>query len=217
MVVGLAALAVVLIAVGLVLAYFTGAFRGSVTVQSDAKQRRRHTLTGLVSAISLVVAAICVAVAVAIQLNTVTGLVLSLLAGVGAGVVLVIVLLLISSKIAENIEDKARTKSLSWRGGRTDRRRTTKPTITGPPGGQQHLPGPPGSHSDGLGQQLQPGFVYMTDTGAYVLALAPSASHPSPAVVQLPDFTVATPPTGPCVETGPIEIQVLTEEQGATR
>lgn len=232
----LAALAVVFGVGGIALAYPTGVLRGSITAHSDQKQRRRHAMVGLLSAIAVVVGGAFAAAALGTYLRSQTNLAISLLAAIPGGIVLIILLLFISSKIAESSEEKARTQSLSWRGaGALARARaynsaSVQPVsypgsysavpVSGGPPGDSYMPGSPVSGTaPQLGQppqlpvDMRPGWVYHAGGEHYVLALGPSASHPQGAVVELPGFTVAALPSTPLVPVGPIEIQVLTEEE----
>jgi MFS family permease len=225
----LAAVAVIFAVGGIALAYPTGVLRGSITAHSDQKQRRRHAMVGLLSAIAVVVGGGFAGAAIGFYLHGQTNLAISLLAAIPGGILLIILLLFISSKIAESSEDKARNQALSWRGaGALARAKAYNSAATQPvsyPGafagspvsGGPYMPGSPVATPPlGSGQlpvDMRPGWVYHAGGEHYLLALGPSASYPQGAVVELPGFTVAAIPATPCVPVGPIEIQVLADEE----
>jgi len=232
----LAAAAVVFAVGGIALAYPTGVLRGSITAHSDQKQRRRHALVGMLSAIAVVIGGGFAAVALGFYLHSQTNLAISLIAAIPGGIVLIILLLFTSSKIAESSEEKARNQSLSWRGaGALARARaynaaSVQPAgsypgsfagspVSGGPSASGYMPGspvassPPGGSPGQLPVDMRPGWVYHAGGEHYLLALGASATFPHGAVVELPGFTVASMPSTPCVPVGPIEIQVLTEEE----
>ncbi|GAA1677292.1 hypothetical protein [Fodinicola feengrottensis] len=222
----LAAVAIIFAVGGIALAYPTGVLRGSITAHSDQKQRRRHALVGLLSAIAVVLGGAVAASALGFYLHQRTNLAITLLAAIPAGIVLIILLLFISSKIAESSEDKARNQSLSWRGaGALARARAYNAAAVQPASAYQGsyepvsggpsspMPGSPAGMPAQLPVDMRPGWVYHAGGEHYVLALGPSPSYPQGAVVELPGFTVARMPATALVPVGPIEIQVLTEEE----
>ncbi|WP_163512742.1 hypothetical protein [Fodinicola acaciae] len=214
----LAAVAIVFAAGGLALAYPTGVLRGSITAHADQRQRRRHALVGALSAVAVVVGGAFAAVTLGFYLNGTSNLAIALTAAIPAGIVLIILLLFISSRIAESSEDRTRNQSsMTWRGASALARAQAynssalQPPVSGAP--SYAMPGSPAGGPPPLPVDMRPGWVYHAGGEQYVLALGPSAAYPQGAVVELPGFTVGPMPTVPLVPVGPIEIQVLPEEE----
>src|SRR5207244_8609995 len=81
------------------------------------RQRRRHAMVGLLSAIAVVIGGGFAAGTIGFYLYGTSNLAIALTAAIPAGIVLIILLLFISSRIAESSEDRTRTQgSMSWRG-----------------------------------------------------------------------------------------------------
>jgi hypothetical protein len=228
----LAAVAVVFAAGGLALAYPTGVMRGSITAHADQRQRRRHAFVGLLSAIAVVVGGGLAASALGVYLSGTSNLAIALTAAIPTGIVLIILLLFVSSRIAESSEDRTRTQgSMTWRGASAlARAQAYNSSALQPPTGGTPVSGAPsyampGSPTSGppsgpppplpppLPVDMRPGWVYHAGGEQYVLALGPSAAYPHGAVVELPGFTVGPMPAVQLVPVGPIEIQVLPEEE----
>lgn len=219
-----AAAAIVFAAGGLALAYPTGVMRGSITAHADQRQRRRHATVGALSAIAVVIGGAFAAIGLGIYLNGTSNLAIALTAAIPTGIVLVILLLFVSSRIAESSEDRTRMQgSMTWRGTSALARAQAynSSTLQPPAGGgapvsgapSYAMPGSPAAGPPPLPVDMRPGWVYHAGGEQYVLALGPSAAYPHGAVVELPGFTVGPMPAVPLMPVGPIEIQVLPEEE----